>query len=288
VDIQELINLNNIYNERPLIMGILNVTPDSFSDGGNFQDPEDAAMHALNMVGEGADIIDIGGESTRPGSDRTSAAEQKRRVLQVISALKKQLPENIIISIDTTLAQVAEAAIAAGAAMINDTSAGRDDPDLIKVAARCHCPYVIMHMQGAPKTMQVNPTYKNAVKEIRDFLLERADVIQASGVRRENIIIDPGIGFGKTKEHNLELMANLHRFVDTGYPVLLGTSRKRYMGSLCAGVVPEQLIGATCATTALGIAAGVKIFRVHDVRENRQAADVAWSIFKGKIEYRCE
>jgi len=259
-------------------MGILNVTPDSFSDGGNYQDPEDAVMHALNMVGEGADIIDIGGESTRPGSDRLGAGAQKQRVLPVISALKKQLPENIVISIDTTLSEVAEAAIAAGAGMINDTSAGRDDPELIKVAAKYHCPYVIMHMQGTPKTMQVNPTYKNVVKEIRDFLLERADVIQTSGVRRENIIIDPGIGFGKTKEHNLELLANLRQFVDTGYPVLLGTSRKRFMGSLCAGVVPEQLIGATCATTALGVAAGVKIFRVHDVRENRQAADVAWSI----------
>lgn len=263
---------------KPLIMGILNVTPDSFSDGGNFPEPEDAVMHALNMVGEGADIIDIGGESTRPGSDRISAAEQKKRVLPVITALRKQLPEHIIISIDTTLAEVAEAAVMAGAGMINDVSAGRDDPDLIKVAAQCHCPYVIMHMQGTPKTMQVNPTYKDVVEEIRDFLLERVEVAQASGVRRENIIIDPGIGFGKTREHNLELMANLHQFVDTGYPVLLGASRKRFMGSLCAGVAPEQLIGATCATTALGVAAGVKIFRVHDVRENRQAADVAWSI----------
>ena len=259
-------------------MGILNVTPDSFSDGGNFQDTEDAVMHALNMAREGADIIDIGGESTRPGSDRIGAAEQKERVLPVISALSKQLPQNIIISIDTTLAEVAEAAIAAGAGMINDISAGRDDPDLIKVAAQCHCPYVIMHMQGTPKTMQVNPTYKDVVQEIRDFLLERVEVAQTSGMRRENVIIDPGIGFGKTKEHNLELMAGLRRFVDTGYPVLLGASRKRFMGSLCAGVAPEQLIGATCATTALGVAAGVKIFRVHDVRENRQAADVAWSI----------
>ena len=263
-------------------MGVLNVTPDSFSDGGNFHDPEDALMHALNMVNEGADIIDIGGESTRPGSDRIGAEEQKQRVLPVISALRKQLSENTIISIDTTQAEVAEEAIEAGAGMINDISAGRDDPDLISVAAKYHCPYVIMHMQGSPKTMQVNPTYKNVVLEIRDFLLERVESAQASGVRRENIIIDPGIGFGKTKEHNLELMANLHRFVDTGYPVLLGTSRKRFMGSLCAGVAPELLIGATCATTALGVAAGVKLFRVHDVRENRQAADVAWRILKAR------
>jgi Dihydropteroate synthase and related enzymes len=137
-----------------------------------------------------------------------------------------------------------------------------------------------MHMQGTPMTMQENPVYGDAVQEIREFLLERAEVIQACGVRREDIIIDPGIGFGKTSAHNLELMANLHRFVNTGFPVLLGASRKRFMGSLCGGVSPDQLTGATCATTVLGVAAGVRIFRVHDVQENRQAADVAWSILK--------
>ena len=270
--------ISNIINERPLIMGVLNVTPDSFSDGGNYYDPEDAVMHALNMINEGADIIDLGGESTRPGSERVSAEVQKQRVLPVISVLRKQLPEKTIISIDTTLSEVAEAAVEAGAGMINDISAGRDDPDLFSVAAEHHCLYVIMHMQGSPKTMQVNPTYKNIINEVRDFLLERGDHAQEAGVKRENIIIDPGIGFGKTREHNLELMANLHRFVDTGYPVLLGTSRKRFMGSLCSSAAPEHLIGATCATTTLGVAAGVKLFRVHDVRENRQAADVAWSI----------
>ena len=259
-------------------MGILNATPDSFSDGGNFLDPEIAVMHALNMVSEVADIIDIGGESTRPGSDRIAALEQKQRVLPIISELNKRLPENVIISIDTTLAEVAETAVAAGARMINDISAGRDDPDIVKVAAERDCPYVIMHMQGTPKTMQENPTYTDVVEEIRNFLLERVRYVQARGVRHENIIIDPGIGFGKTKKHNLELLANLHRFVDTGYPVLLGASRKRFMGSLCAGVAPEHLTGATCATTALGVAAGVRMFRVHDVRENRQAADVAWNI----------
>ena len=259
-------------------MGILNVTPDSFSDGGNFLDPEIAIMHALNMAGEGADIIDIGGESSRPGSDRVDAGEQKKRVLALITELRMQLPENVMISIDTTLAEVAQAAMAAGAGMINDISAGRDDPAMAKFAAACKCPYVIMHMQGTPKTMQDNPSYKDVVREVRKFLLERAEHMLAVGVRRENIIIDPGIGFGKTKEHNLELVEALHRFVDTGYPVLLGASRKRFMGSLCADVTPVQLTGATCATTALGVAAGVRIFRVHDVRENRQAADVAWRI----------
>ncbi|MGH8120225.1 MAG: dihydropteroate synthase [Gammaproteobacteria bacterium] len=264
--------------EYPVIMGILNATPDSFSDGGNFQDPEIAIMHALNMVGEGADIIDIGGESTRPGADRVSVAEQKQRVLPIISELSRQLPENVIISIDTTLAEVAEAAVEVGAGMINDVSAGRDDPDMVKVASACACPYIIMHMLGTPKTMQENPAYGDVVKEVRDFLLERAGRVQAGGVRPENIIIDPGIGFGKTRDHNLALLANLQRFVETGYPVLLGASRKRFMGALCAGVGPAQLTGATCATTALGVAAGVRIFRVHDVRENRQAADVAWQI----------
>ena len=137
-----------------------------------------------------------------------------------------------------------------------------------------------MHMQGTPKTMQDNPVYTDVVEEIRNFLLERAGIIQKSGVDKKNIIIDPGIGFGKTTEHNLEIMANLHRFVDTGYPVLLGASRKRFMGSICAGITAIELIGATCATTAIGIAAGVKLFRVHDVKENRQAADVAWTIRK--------
>ena len=262
-------------------MGILNLTPDSFSDGGHFKDPEDALIHALNMVNEGADIIDIGGESTRPGSDRINAGEQKKRVLPVISALRKQLPE-MRISIDTTLGEVAEAAITAGAGMINDISAGRDDPDMVKIVADCQCPYIIMHMQGSPGTMQDNPVYTDVVNEIRDFLLTRVDVMRTAGVRSENIIIDPGIGFGKTKEHNLALIANLHRFVDTGYPVLLGASRKRFMGSLCAGVTPAQLTAATCATTALGVAAGVKMFRVHDVRENRQAADVAYGILQSR------
>lgn len=269
---------------RPMIMGILNATPDSFSDGGRFQDLEDAVMHALNMVSEGADIIDIGGESTRPGSDKIIAAEQIRRVLPIISELRKQLPEHVLISIDTTSAAVAVAALAAGAGMINDVSAGRDDPEIVKVVAAHDCPYVIMHMQGTPKTMQDNPAYTDVVEEIRDFLLARAEHVQAMGIRGENIIIDPGIGFGKTKKHNLELLANLHRIVDTGYPVLLGTSRKRFMGSLCAGVGPDQLTGATCATTALGVVAGVRIFRVHDVRENRQAADVAYGIMQCRRE----
>jgi dihydropteroate synthase len=263
---------------HPVIMGILNVTPDSFSDGGQYQLIDAAVKHALQMVEEGADIIDIGGESTRPGSQRVDAEEQTKRVLPVIQALKKEIPEKVLISIDTTLIDVADAALDAGASIINDISAGRDDPGIFQLAAQKQCPYILMHMQGAPGNMQDNPVYDDVVEEIRSFLMERAQAAMNAGVKKENIIIDPGIGFGKTKEHNLQLTANLHRFVDTGYTVLLGTSRKRFMGSICAGATPDQLIGATCATTALGIAAGVKIFRVHDVRENRQAADVAWTV----------
>ena len=268
----------NISGSHPIIMGILNVTPDSFSDGGQYQNADTAVNHALQMVEEGADIIDVGGESTRPGSEHVNASEQKNRVLPVIQALKKKIPEKVLISIDTTLADVASAALDAGASIINDVSAGRDDPGMFKLAAQKQCPCILMHMQGTPETMQVNPVYDDVVEEIRSFLLERSEIAINAGIKKENIILDPGIGFGKTTEHNLELMANLHRFVDTGFPVLLGASRKRFMGALCAGAAAERLIGATCATTTLGVAAGVKLFRVHDVRENRQAADLAWTI----------
>ncbi len=266
--------------ERPLIMGILNVTPDSFSDGGKYQNVPLAIEHALRMVEEGVDIIDVGGESTRPGSERVSPAEQKQRILNVVGDLRKTLPDRVKISVDTTLADVASAVLQAGAGIINDISAGRDDPGMFNLIAENNCPYVIMHMQGTPKIMQDNPVYQNVVEEVRTFLLERTQAAQSAGIKKKNLIIDPGIGFGKTREHNLELMANLDKFVNTGYPVLLGTSRKRFMGNICAGATPDQLVGATCATTVLGVKSGVKIFRVHDVRENRQAADVALMVMK--------
>ncbi len=270
--------MNLLEDDRPLIMGILNLTPDSFSDGGQFQSDGEAINFALHMVEEGADIIDIGGESTRPGSKRVNAEDQKQRVISVITELNKGLPQHVIISIDTTLSEVAEAALIAGAGMINDISAGRDDPDIMKLAARKKCPYVIMHMQGTPETMQDKPAYDDVVEEIRNFLLQRSEEAQGHGIENKNIIIDPGIGFGKTKEHNLELMANLQRFVDTDYPVLLGSSRKRFMGSICKDASPDNLTGGTCASTVMGINAGVKLFRVHDVQPNRQAADIAWTI----------
>lgn len=263
---------------RPRIMGILNVTPDSFSDGGLHSAEAEAVSRALEMVGEGADIVDVGGESTRPYSTRVSGAVQIARVVGVIRRLREEVPADVSISIDTTLSRVAEAALDAGADFINDISAGRDDADLLRLAAERGAPVVLMHMQGTPETMQDDPQYGDVVVEVHDFLVERAEAAQKLGVRPENIVLDPGIGFGKTREHNLALLANLPVFVRTGYPVLLGSSRKRFMGALCREAEPRQLVGATCATTALGVVAGVAIFRVHDVRPNRQAAEVAWAL----------
>jgi dihydropteroate synthase len=267
-------------SNRPLIMGILNRTPDSFSDGGLYQDEAQALTHALKMGEEGADIIDVGGESTRPGSRRIEAGEQIRRVIPIIERLRGSLPAAIPISIDTTRAEVAATALAAGASILNDISAGRDDPAMFKLAAQTGVPIILMHMQATPETMQINPAYGDVVAEVKSFLLKRAEAAQAAGIRREQVFIDPGIGFGKTNEHNLALMANLKQFVDTGYPVLLGTSRKRFMGAICAQTEPKEFLGATCATTALGVMAGVRIFRVHDIKTNRQAADVAWAIHR--------
>lgn len=258
-------------------MGILNITPDSFSDGGQFNSVGSACRQAEIMLVQGADIIDVGGESTRPGSDSVDAAEQIRRAVPVIEALRRKLSRSII-SIDTTLTEVAKAALNAGANMINDVSAGEDDAAVLELAARHEAPLVLMHRQGLPKTMQDNPYYDDVVREVADYLRLRVDAALQAGVKRSNIIIDPGIGFGKRKLDNLDLLAHLESFVALGYPVLLGASRKRFMGSLCQVDNPSELVTATAVTTALGVMAGVKIFRVHDVRENRQAADVAWAI----------
>jgi len=265
-------------SNQPLIMGVLNVTPDSFSDGGLFSDLEAAVAQGKRMIDEGADIIDIGGESTRPGSERISVEEQIERVVHIIKAISETIPEHVSISIDTTRSKVAEAALDAGATLVNDVSGGNDDPEIINLCADKHCPYIIMHMLGSPETMQNNPTYDDVVTDIKEFLSARLEYCIKAGIDKNNLIIDPGIGFGKTQEHNLTLLMNLNAFVEMGYPVLLGTSRKRFMGSICTVNSPDELIGATSATTALGVQAGVKIFRVHDVKPNRQAADVAWAI----------
>lgn len=264
--------------QAPVIMGILNLTPDSFSDGGRYTDVERALIHARQMVDEGARIIDVGGESTRPGSERVSVEEQLSRILDIIRALRRELPADTVISVDTTRVPVAEAAIRAGASMLNDVSAGRDDPRMFALAAETGVPIALMHMQGTPATMQDNPAYNDVVAEVDDFLRQRARAAEEAGVAKEQIVVDPGIGFGKTREHNLQLLAALPVFVASGYPVLLGTSRKRFMGAVCQEKDTDQLIGATCSTTVIGAQAGVSIFRVHDVRPNRQAMEVTRAI----------
>lgn len=259
-------------------MGVLNVTPDSFSDGGLHHDLDAAVARAREMADLGADIIDVGGESTRPGADRVSMDEQLKRVIPVIRQLQQELPAELPISIDTTSTQVAGAALEQGATIVNDISAGRDDPGMFSLVAEAGVTYVIMHMQGTPRTMQDDPRYDDAVAEIRSFLLERAAAAEEAGVRHENLVIDPGIGFGKSKRDNLDIIINLDSFTATGYKVMLGASRKRFMGSICDINEYSELVGATCATTAIGVFAGVNIFRVHDIKENRQALDVAWAL----------
>lgn len=264
---------------RPRIMGILNVTPDSFSDGGKHQALERAVAHGVEMAEAGADIIDVGGESVRPGAQRIGAAEQKRRVLEVVGALRMRLPQSVLISIDTTLGEVAAAALDVGAGMINDVSAACEDPEMLDLAAEWEVPIVLMHMCGIPDAISKKKEhYYDVVGEVETFLRERALAARRAGIKEQSIILDPGIGFGKGRVHNLLLLARLECIVDIGYPVLLGTSRKRFMGSLVNIGEPRKLLPATCATTALGVMAGVSIFRVHDVAENRQVADVAWAI----------
>ena len=264
---------------KPLIMGILNATPDSFSDGGKFIQVENALAHALQMISDGAEIIDVGGESTRPGSESVSATQQIQRVVPVIEAIRSR--SDVLISIDTTLSEVARAALDAGANIINDVSAGNDDEKMFELAAQKNVPIILMHAQGTPKTMQENPYYENVVSEVLNALKQRAAAAISAGVKKENIVLDIGIGFGKRKQDNLALLAHLSDFVQLGFPVLLGTSRKRFMGSICNVNEPAELITATAVTTALGVMAGVQIFRVHDVKENKQALDVTLAIKNG-------
>lgn len=264
-------------NAAPQIMGILNATPDSFSDGGRYSTIDAAMRQVEMMLEEGVDIIDVGGESTRPGSNPVSADEQINRVVPIIKAIHTDFPD-LLISIDTTLSSVADAALQAGARIINDVSAGLDDAKMLPLVASCGMPIILMHMQGTPKTMQDNPYYQDAVTDIKRALQQRIDAALNAGIQSGNIAIDPGIGFGKRTQDNIDLLAHLNQFVAMGYAVLLGTSRKRFMGRICHVSEPEELVTATAVTTALGVIAGVTMFRVHDVKANRQAADVAWAI----------
>jgi dihydropteroate synthase len=269
---------------KPLLMGILNVTPDSFSDGGRFNTITAALSQAEKMLIDGADIIDIGGESTRPYSLSVSSGEQVQRVIPIVKAIRSQLSTTVQISIDTRLSTVAKLALSEGANIINDISAGHNDPTILKVAADYNCPIILMHIKGTPQTMQDNPAYEDVVADVIDSLQLSVERAKQAGINPDKIVLDPGIGFGKTFEHNLKLLAHLNRFVELGYPILLGTSRKKFLNALTATEKPEDLAIATSVTTALAVMAGVKILRVHDVKENRQALDIAWAIKQATID----
>jgi dihydropteroate synthase len=263
----------------PIIVGILNITPDSFSDGGDFLDPETAARQAVAMLDEGAGILDLGGESTRPGSDPVSQEEEVRRVIPVIERILAVRPEAVI-SVDTYRADTATAALEAGARLINDVTALRGDPSMASVIEEAACPVILMHMQGEPKTMQNEPHYDDVVREVKDFLAQRAEHAISAGVRPENIILDPGIGFGKNLEHNLALLRNLDAVADLGFPVLVGASRKRFIGEISGIQEARERVFGTVATTVLACERGASYFRVHDVRANREALAVAEAVLR--------
>lgn len=261
-------------------MGILNTTPDSFSDGGLFHAHQTAVSRGLAMVDEGADIIDIGGESTRPGSEPVSVEEELERVIPVIKELHRTTDTPI--SIDTSKARVADEACKAGAAMINDITGLRGDADMATVAARHGVPVVIMHIKGTPRDMQREPYYDSLIEEICAYLREGAELAMAAGVKREDIILDPGIGFGKTQAHNLEILSRLGEIRAMGYPLLVGPSRKSFIGALTGGLPPEQRVEGTAAAVTASILNGADIVRVHDVREMTRVARVADAIKMAK------
>jgi dihydropteroate synthase len=264
-------------DRRPLVMGVLNVTPDSFSDGGRFYGTDAAVAGAEAMAAEGADWIDIGGESTRPGSRPVEPVEQIRRVVPVVKALRGR-GLGVILSIDTTKATVASAALAEGAYVINDISAGRDDPPMLPLAARTGCPVILMHMQGTPATMQVAPTYRDVTAEVGQFLRDVAQAAVAEGVARERVLLDPGIGFGKTVIHNLQLLRRLRELVDLGHPLVVGTSRKGFIGKVLNQPDPDRRLYGTAATVAWSVANGATVVRVHDVEPMSQVVRLVRAI----------
>ena len=264
----------------PLLMGIVNTTPDSFSDAGQFLAPDQAVSHALRLIDEGADIIDIGGQSTRPGSDPVTLDIELARVLPVIEGLRNR--SDVLISIDTSKAEVAHRAVAAGARIINDVSSLRDDPGMLDVVKSSGAGVIIMHMLGTPKTMQHAPTYTNVVVEVRSFLAERVAWLTAQGVARDRIAVDPGIGFGKTHEHNLQLVRDLHQFCDLGRPICLGASRKGFIGKILNRLTDQRAIGSAAVALA-GYLRGAAILRVHDVAVTRDLITMARAIERGEL-----
>lgn len=262
---------------RTHLMGVLNVTPDSFSDGGRFFKAEEAIRRGVELAEEGADIIDIGGESTRPGSEPVSLEEELRRVIPVIEELAKRT--DIPISIDTYKSKVAKEALDSGASMVNDISALRFDPEMKRILAEYKVPVVLMHIKGTPKNMQDNPYYHNVVEEIKTYLEDSIEMAKEAGIEENKIIIDPGIGFGKTLEHNLKILKHLKEFTTLGKPILIGLSRKSFIGKILDLPVEERLEGSLAAL-ALSIMTGANILRVHDVRESKRVARLVDSILK--------
>jgi dihydropteroate synthase len=261
--------------ERPSVMGVINVTPDSFSDGGVHFDPEVAVAAASRMLAEGAEIVDVGGESTRPGSDGVSAQEELARVEPVLAAL-----QGVPLSIDTAKAEVARRALELGAEMVNDVTALRADPELAGVVAAADCYLCLMHMKGEPRTMQANPTYDDVVSDVKSFLEERLAFAVDAGVAEKRICLDPGIGFGKTVEHNFELVRRLDELVAIGRPILVGLSRKSSLGRLFGD--PQATTGTTAASVGAAVAAyerGATIIRAHDVREHVEALKAAGAVW---------
>lgn len=262
---------------QPIIMGILNVTPDSFSDGGRYPSTELALVQARQMLEDGADIIDIGGESTRPGSLPVNETEEMRRVLPVIEALADD--KSVLLSIDTRKSSVAEAAVKRGAVIVNDVSAGLHDENMFRIIADYQLKYIMMHMQGIPETMQLSPAYKHVINDIKIFFKDRIKDADNQGVSKEQIVLDPGIGFGKTLTDNLTIMANMDSFHELGCPLLLGASRKSFIAAIDESPVDQRLGGSIAAVLAAA-ARNVQIFRVHDVRETRQALNIFTAIQK--------
>lgn len=269
-------------SKRPVLMGVINVTPDSFSDGGHFNGVEPAVAHAQRLLDEGAKIIDIGGESTRPGANPVPVKEEQARVLPVIAALKDMVAtKDALISIDTRNAATMEAAVNEGAGLINDVTALGGDEESLSVAAALNVPVCLMHMQGAPQTMQDNPSYDDVVQDIISFFRDRITACEKAGIDPARLVLDPGIGFGKTLDHNMAILNNVQRFGDLGLPVLIGASRKSFIAKICGNVEADKRLPGSLAAALEAARQGADILRVHDVAETRQALMVQEAILNG-------
>jgi dihydropteroate synthase len=264
------------------LMGIVNATPDSFSDGGRFLDPRKAIDHALELIDEGAAILDVGGESTRPGSEPVAAAEELRRVLPVVEGIASAAGGRAQISIDTSKASVARAALAAGGSLVNDVSALRADPEMASLVADSGADCCLVHMQGEPRTMHRDPHYEDVVDEVKAFLEERLEFALREGIEERRVLLDPGIGFGKTAEHNLTLLARLDELVALGRPLVIGTSRKSFIARIAQAPPGSDRLAGTLATNVLALERGASVFRVHDVAPAREALAVAAATLSGR------